>query len=176
MNATNAAWPGDIYTALKEHHVEIIAHVPDAAHAQLLKASEADPDMRVVTLTTEEEGIGLLSGAWAGGRRGVLLMQSSGVGNCINALTLPQLCRIPFITIVSMRGEWGEFIPWQVPMGQATPKVLDAMGVHLFRVDDACEVGSTTDAAIKFAFNTRRSAAILLSQRLIGAKVFKSGE
>lgn len=103
-------------------------------------------------------------------------MQSSGVGNCINALTLPQLCRIPFITIVSMRGEWGEFIPWQVPMGQATPKVLDAMGVHLFRVDDASEVGSTTDAAIKFAFNTRRSAAILLSQRLIGAKVFKSGE
>jgi len=75
-----------------------------------------------------------------------------------------------------MRGEWGEFIPWQVPMGQATPKVLDAMGVHLFRVDDASEVGSTTDAAIKFAFNTRRSAAILLSQRLIGAKVFKSGE
>ena len=91
---------------------------------------EAQNDMDVVTLTTEEEGVGLVCGAWAGGRKGVLLMQSSGVGNCINALALPVICRIPFLTIVSMRGEWGEFIPWQVPMGQGTPKVLEAMDVQ----------------------------------------------
>jgi sulfopyruvate decarboxylase alpha subunit len=134
---------------------------------------EAHDDVDVVTLTSEEEGVGLLCGAWAGGRKGVLLMQSSGVGNCINAMALPQICRIPMVTIVSMRGEWGEFIPWQVPMGLATPKVLEAMDVRVFRADYADEVGSTVDAAIRFAFHTRRSAAVLLSQKMIGAKQFK---
>ena len=102
-------------------------------------------------------------------------MQSSGVGNCINALALPNICRIPFLTIVSMRGEWGEFIPWQVPMGQGTPKVLEAMDVKIFRVDYKKEVGITVDAAAKYAFNTRRSSAVLLSQKMIGAKEFKNG-
>jgi hypothetical protein len=72
-------------------------------------------------LTTEEEGIALAAGAWLGGQRAVLLMQSSGVGNCINMLSLPVNCRMPFLTLVTMRGEWGEFNPWQVPMGTATP-------------------------------------------------------
>jgi sulfopyruvate decarboxylase TPP-binding subunit len=103
-------------------------------------------------------------------------MQSSGVGNTINALALPSVCRIPFITIVTMRGEWGEFIPWQVPMGQGTPKVLEAMGVHLFRVDDQVETGATVEAAANLAYNTRRSVAVLLSQKLIGAKQFKQGD
>ena len=102
-------------------------------------------------------------------------MQSSGVGNCINAIALPIICRIPFLTIVSMRGEWGEFIPWQVPMGQGTPKVLEAMDVQVFRADYKSEVGATVDAAAKIAFNTRRSAAVLLSQKMIGAKQFKEG-
>ena len=133
---------------------------------------EAQNDIDVVTLTTEEDGVGLLCGAWAGGRKGVLLMQSSGVGNCINALALPNIGRIPFVTIVSMRGEWGEFIPWQVPMGQGTPKVLEAMDVRVFRADYKQEVGTTVDAAAKFAFNTRQSAAVLLSQKMIGAKQF----
>ena len=102
-------------------------------------------------------------------------MQSSGVGNCINALALPNICRIPFLTIVSMRGEWGEFIPWQVPMGLGTPKVLEAMDVKTFRVDYENEVGDTVNAAANFAFNTRKSAAVLLSQKMIGAKQFKNG-
>ena len=123
----------------------------------------------------EEEGIGLSCGAWAGGRRSALLMQSSGVGNCINALALPNICKIPFLSIVSMRGEWGEFIPWQVPMGKGTPKVLEAMNVNVFRADKKEEVGLTVDAAAKFAFNTRSSSAVLLSQRMIGAKQFKNG-
>ena len=117
----------------------------------------------------------MLSGAWAGGRKGVLLMQSSGVGNCANALALPNICRIPFLTIVSMRGEWGEFVPWQVPMGLGTPKVLEAMDVRLFRCDYKEEVGMTVEAAATFAFNTRQSAAVLLSQKMIGAKQFKEG-
>ena len=120
-------WHKDIFDVLNEQGVSLVAHVPDAGHTPLIKRCEAANDIDVVTLTTEEEGIGLLSGAWAGGRKGVLLMQSSGVGNCANALALPIICRIPFLTIVSMRGEWGEFIPWQVPMGQGTPGVLEAL-------------------------------------------------
>ena len=160
---------------LLDNGVSLAAHVPDAGHAPLLDLLRQETGVAVVTLTTEEEGVGLLCGAWAGGRRGVLLMQSSGVGNCVNALALPAACRIPFLTIVSMRGEWGEFIPWQVPMGQATPSVLEAMGVRVFRVDRDDEVADTLDAAARLAFNARLSSAVLLSQRLLGAKQFSEG-
>lgn len=168
-------WHQDIFNVLREQDITLVAHVPDAGHTPLINMCEAQNDIDVVTLTTEEEGVGLLCGAWAGGRRGVLLMQSSGVGNCINALALPNICRIPFVTIVSMRGEWGEFIPWQVPMGLATPTVLEAMDVRVFRADYQQEVGATVEAATRFAFNTRRSTAVLLSQKMIGAKQFKEG-
>lgn len=173
--ANTINWHQDIFNVLREQDISLIAHVPDAGHSPLIRMCEAQNDMDVVTLTTEEDGVGLLCGAWAGGRKGVLLMQSSGVGNCINALALPIICRIPFLTIVSMRGEWGEFIPWQVPMGQGTPKVLEAMDVRVFRADYQGEVGATVDAAAKFAHNTRQSAAVLLSQKMIGAKQFKEG-
>jgi sulfopyruvate decarboxylase alpha subunit len=168
-------WHKDIFDVLNAQDISLVAHVPDAGHTPLIKRCDAANDIDVVTLTTEEEGIGLLSGAWAGGRKGVLLMQSSGVGNCANALALPNICRIPFLTIVSMRGEWGEFVPWQVPMGLGTPKVLEAMDVRLFRCDYKEEVGMTVEAAATFAFNTRQSAAVLLSQKMIGAKQFKEG-
>jgi sulfopyruvate decarboxylase alpha subunit len=158
---------------LQHHQISLVAHVPDGGHSDLIKLCDAQAGMDTVTLTTEEDGVGLLCGGWAGKRRGVLLIQSSGVGNCVNALALPAVCRIPLLMIVSMRGEWGEFIPWQVPMGEATPKVLQAMHVHTQRVDDAADVGPTVTAAAEFAFNTRRSAAVLLSQKLLGAKQFK---
>ena len=168
-------WHLDIFNVLREQDITLVAHVPDAGHTPLIERCEAHNEIDVVTLTTEQDGVGLLAGAWAGGRKGVLLMQSSGVGNCVNALALPIICRIPFLTIVSMRGEWGEFIPWQVPMGKGTPGVLEAMDVDVFRADHQREVGYTVDAAAKFAFNTRRSAAVLLSQRMIGAKQFSEG-
>lgn len=168
-------WHQDIFDVLCEQDFSLIGHVPDAGHTPLINKCEASNRFDVVTLTTEEDGVGLMTGAWAGGRKGVLLMQSSGVGNCINAMALPNICSAPFLTIISMRGEWGEFIPWQVPMGQGTPKVLEAMDVKVFRADYKTEVGLTVDAAAKFAFNTRRSAAVLLSQKMIGAKQFKEG-
>ena len=170
-----ADWRRDIFEVLRDQGFTLVAHVPDAAHAPLIARCEAHDGMQVVTLTTEEEGVGLICGAWAGGCKGVLLMQSSGVGNCGNALALPAACRIPFLTIVSMRGEWGEFIPWQVPMGQGTPGLLEAMNVRAFRADHAHEVGETVDAAARLAHNTRQSAAVLLSQRMIGAKQFEEG-
>ena len=174
MTAT-VDWHRDIHDALRARDVTLVAHVPDAGHTPLIEKCEASNDVDVVTLTTEEEGVGLLCGAWAGGRRGALLMQSSGVGNCVNALALPAVCRVPLVAIVSMRGEWGEFVPWQVPMGQGAPKVLEAMGVRLFRADSRSEVGAAVAAAADFAFNTRASVAVLLSQKMIGAKQFREG-
>ena len=168
-------WRRDIFNVLRDRDFSLVAHVPDAAHAPLITMCEAHDKMDVVTLTTEEEGVGLICGAWAGGCKGVLLMQSSGVGNCGNALALPAICRIPFLTIVSMRGEWGEFIPWQVPMGQGAPGLLEAMNVRVFRAGHPREVGEAVDAAATLAHNTRQSVAVLLSQRMIGAKQFEEG-
>ncbi len=174
-SAQQIDWHRDIFDVLRAQNISLIAHVPDAGHTPLIKLCEQNNEMEVVTLTSEEEGVGLVCGAWAGGRKGVLLMQSSGVGNCINAIALPIVCRIPFLTIVSMRGEWGEFIPWQMPMGQGAPGVLEAMDVRLFRADYKHEVGATVEAAGQLAHNTRQSAAVLLSQKMIGAKQFKEG-
>ena len=101
-------------------------------------------------------------------------MQSSGVGNTINALAMPNACRVPFVTIVSMRGEWGEFVPWQIPMGQATPQVLEAMGVVVLRADAPEDVRETVQAAIRMAFDGNRQVAVLLSQKLIGTKDFRA--
>ena len=129
--------------------------------------------MRAISLTTEEEGVAMLAGAWLGGDPGVLLMQSSGVGNCINMLSLNQECRIPLLTLITMRGEWGEFNPWQVPMGQATAKVLELSGMQVYRVDEAKEIVETVRAAAKLAFDSCRAVAVLISQRVIGTKDFK---
>ena len=114
----------------------------------------------------------MLWGAHLGGDRGVLLVQSSGVGNCINMLSLPQTCRMPFMMIVTMRGEYGEFNPWQNAMGLATEAVLTAMQVVCYRCERAEEVGPTVENAARFTFEGGRPVAILLSQRLIGAKAF----
>src|SRR5271166_4167567 len=130
-----ASWQAQVYAALKAARITQLAYVPDAGHAYLIEAAHADPAMRAVVLTTEEEGIAFAAGAWLGGQRAVLLMQSSGVGNCINMLSLPVNCRMPFLTLVTMRGEWAEFNPWQVPMGTGTPTELAAAGVHVRRAD-----------------------------------------
>jgi sulfopyruvate decarboxylase TPP-binding subunit len=114
----------------------------------------------------------MLLGSWLGGAKGVLLMQSSGVGNCINMLSLPVLHRAPLPMIVTMRGDFGEFNPAQVPMGNATQPALEAMGTLVRRADTPEEVVPVVDAVLRLAFNTFRPTAALLGQRLIGAKTF----
>jgi len=129
-----------------------------------------DDSLRAVVLTTEEEGIALAAGAWLGGARAVLLMQSSGVGNCINMLSLMNTCRFPWLALVTMRGEWAEFNPWQIPMGQATPTVLCAMGVTVLRLDRPEEAGEVVSAAAALAYDGDQQVAVLLSQRMLGRK------
>jgi sulfopyruvate decarboxylase alpha subunit len=167
-----SSWPDEIFAALHRFDVRQVPYVPDAGHSQLITRVLASPDMRGIPLTTEEEGVALLVGAWAGGQRGVLLMQSSGVGNCINMLSLTQVFRFPFLTLVTMRGEWGEFNPWQVPMGSSTQAALELCGVRVLRASHPAEVREVVEAAAGQAYNACTPTAVLLSQRLIGAKVF----
>ena len=156
--------------ALKTAGIRQIGYVPDAGHTRLIERVQADPEIRAVGLTSEEEGIGLAAGAWLGGQRAALLMQSSGVGNCINMLSLAKSCRFPLTLLITMRGEWGEFNPWQVPMGTKTQAALELMDVLVYRVERAEEAGETAAAALDIAFNGSLATAVLLSQRLIGAK------
>jgi len=167
-----ATWPDQIYDTLKEHSVRQVALVPDAGHSRLIQRCLSDDAMRVVTLTTEEEGVAMLCGAWLGGEKGVLLMQSSGVGNCVNMLSLAIMHRTPLAMIVTMRGDFGEFNPAQVPMGSATQPVLEAMGTLVRRADRPEDVAPTVDATLRMAFNTFRPAAALIGQRVLGAKTF----
>jgi sulfopyruvate decarboxylase alpha subunit len=163
-------WPADVYKTFKRLEIAQVAYVPDAGHTQLILDCSADADMETVSLTTEQEGVAMLAGGWLGGKRGALLMQSSGAGNCINMLSLAQECRFPMLMLVTMRGEWGEFNPWQLTMGQGTGKILEAAGCVVQRVDRAEEVGEVVFAAGQMAFSTNRPIAVLIGQRVIGFK------
>jgi sulfopyruvate decarboxylase alpha subunit len=174
--ATNPAslhWADAVHAMFKAANIRQIAIVPDAGHARLIRLCEKDRAMRVVRLTTEEEGIALLGDAWLGGEKGVLLMQSSGVGNCINMLSLSLTCQFPLLMLVTMRGDHGEFNPAQVPMGNATQAVLEDIGVIVKRADTGEEVPEMVSSAIRLAFNTYRPLALLIGQRVSGAKDFR---
>ena len=162
-------WPHEVHRALSTAHVRIVGYVPDAGHQRLIELCQGDRKMRAVVLTTEEEGIGLAAGAWLGGEKSVLLMQSSGVGNVINAAGMLKTCRIPLLMIVTMRGEEGEFNSWQVPMGEATPAVLEAMDVRVRRAARADEIAPFVADALR----QEQATAVLISQGVIGIKSFQ---
>ncbi len=165
-----ADWRDEIFAALKRAEIRQIGYVPDAGHAHLIELCRNDPEIHAVPLTSEQEGVALAAGAWLGGARAALLMQSSGVGNCINMLSLAKNCRFPLLMLVTMRGEWAEFNPWQVPMGTKTQAALELMDVLVYRVERPEDAAETVAAAIDIAFDGDAAAAVLLSQRLIGAK------
>jgi sulfopyruvate decarboxylase alpha subunit len=169
---TTTRWQDDMYDLLRRHNVTQFAYVPDAGHRIMIDRSLADPGAQSVALTTEEEGVALMAGADLGGARGVLLMQSSGAGNCINMLSLIKGGHFPFLTILSMRGDFGEGNPWQFPMGQAVEPVLQAMGVICMRAEAPEEVVPTVSAALTMAFQGGNAVAVLLTQKLLGAKAF----
>jgi sulfopyruvate decarboxylase alpha subunit len=172
--ATN--WPDDIFRVFRAADIRQVAYVPDAGHTRLINLCRDDNVIRAIGLTTEEEGVALLAGAWLGGQRGALLMQSSGVGNCINMLSLITQCRFPLLTLVTMRGQWGEFNPWQVPMGQNSGEQLRLAGTLVYPVDDASHMAETVEQAARLAFEGGISVAVLISQRIIGSKTFGKSE
>jgi sulfopyruvate decarboxylase alpha subunit len=165
-------WAADVHRVLNAAHVRQVAYVPDAGLTRLIAFCEADTETRDVLLSNEAEGIGMLAGAWLGGERGALLIQSSGIGNVVAPLSLVRACRFPLLMIVTMRGNWGEVNPWQVPMGFAGPEHLVAAGVIVYPVEKAAEVGETVAAAAQLAFESQVAVAVLISQRVIGSKAF----
>ncbi|MFT4195921.1 phosphonopyruvate decarboxylase [Ottowia sp.] len=168
--STAPAWQESIFKVLKAGGVRQVAYVPDAGHSHVIRSVIADPDIQDVVLTTEEEGVAVCSGAWLGGQRAVLLMQSSGVGNCVNMFSLLQAADFPFFTLVTMRGEYAEFNPWQGPMGRATQAALELMGIHVLRVSRPEEVEEIVSAGFDAAFEAGGKVAVLLGQNLIGRK------
>ena len=163
-------WRDEIFAALRTAEIRQVGYVPDAGHARLIELCRAEPTIRAVPLSSEEEGVALAAGAWLGGQRAALLMQSSGVGNCINMLSLAKSCRFPLVILVAMRGEWAEFNPWQVPMGSRTQAALELCDVLVYRVERPEDAAETVAAALDIAFNGDLATAVLLSQRLLGAK------
>ena len=170
------SWQHVVYDVLRRHDVTQFAYVPDAGHRvaidRSIEDSQTNKDVHTVALTTEEEGVALCAGAHLGGKRGAVLMQSSGVGNCINFLSLVKGGQFPLLLVLSMRGDFGEGNPWQLPMGQATRPVLEAMGVICLDCNREDEVEKTIDAACTMVFKSGQAVAVLLTQKLIGAKSF----
>jgi sulfopyruvate decarboxylase alpha subunit len=170
-SVASVPWWQTAYERFKANGIRLVVHVPDAALVGLIGACEDDPEIEVLQLTREEEGVGILSGAYLGGTRGALLMQSSGLGNCVNALGgLPMAYRIPFLIVITPRGRLSEFNPSQVPAGRAVPKVLDALGIETATMDRLDEVGTLVDQAIYTAFSTSQPVALIASTLLTGGK------
>jgi len=163
-------WQAEVFDRIKSSGIEMVAYVPDAGHSALIEKSIDDPEIEDVVLTTEEEGVALCSGAWLGGMRSLLLMQSSGVGNCVNMFSLPRMARTPLVIIVTMRGEYAEFNPWQVPMGSATEQALRLCDFQVYRVEQPEEAAETVQAAIDMAYGSDLAVAVLFSQKMLGRK------
>ena len=172
MTRTAPQWPDDIFRELIDLKVHHVAYVPDAGHTRLIQLCGDHDGMTMIPLTTEEEGIGVLAGAWLGGERGVLLVQSSGIGNCINLLALPRVCRFPLLILATMRGQSAELNPWQMPMGQISGEVLRLAGVVVHEVEEPERVGKTVATAGRMAFDGPAAAAVLISQQVVGVKAF----
>ena len=166
-SAGQKGWPDRIHAVLKRHAVKQVGYVPDTGHARLIELCVNDNAMTDVILSSEAEGPGLVLGAALGGERAALLMQSSGVGNCINTFSILKNCAIPCVVLVTMRGEFNDFNPWQVPMGSITEPALKLCGFQVYRVDREDDVEPVTDAACRMAFGgAGLQAAVLLSQRM----------
>ena len=169
-------WQRNIFKVLKDGGVSQVAYVPDAGHSHVIRSVIEDPEIEDIVLTTEEEGVAIASGAWLGGQRAVLLMQSSGVGNCVNMFSLLQAADFPFLTLVTMRGEYAEFNPWQGPMGRATQAALELMGIHVLRASRPEEVEDLITAGLEAAFQAGDRVAVLLGQNLVGRKKWERNQ
>ena len=171
-NDAAPSWQDRLYDQLRANGVDLFVYVPDAGHKQTINRAKADPDATAIALTNEAEGVPILAGYHLGGKKGVLLMQSSGVGNCVNQFSLIEIGRFPFLTFIAMRGEYGEQNQWQFPMGRGVEPCLTAMGLHALKVSTEADLAAATQAGLDMAFRGLQGVGVMLSQRLIGTKAF----
>ena len=165
------AWADIMLACLKANGVRTVVHVPDTVLTGLIRLADDDPAIDVFGPTREEEGVGMVCGAYLGGSPGALLMQNSGLGNAANAIaSLAVPYQIPFMLVISQRGELGEFNTVQVGMGQALRPTLDGLDVPHFTMEREDEVEKIMTGAIKLAFSTDRPVAVIVSPLLSGGK------
>jgi sulfopyruvate decarboxylase alpha subunit len=165
-------WASDLFDLFIKAGVTLFPYIPDAGNAKLIELADSHNEARSVLLTSEEEGVAVCAGADLVGRRSVLCMQSSGVGNCPNILSLVNGGNFPILMMISMRGDYGEENPWQYPMGIAVEPILHTMGVLTFRVDKLQELEQATKAALSATGMGGHAAALILGQSFLGAKAF----
>ena len=165
------AWADTMVAVLKKYNVRFLNYVPDTKIEKLLEAARNLGGFELLPLTREEEGIGVVCGQSIGGARGVLLCPTAGLGNSINALaSLAIAYRIPCPIIIGVRGDLGEFNPAQIPMGQATPNILEAMRIPMYRITSEDDTDRMTDGALRVCYASEGPVAILVTNELAGWK------
>jgi len=168
-----SAWHAVILDTLKANDVRLVVHVPDRVLTPLIAAVDADPFFTAFAATREEEALGIVTGAWMGGMRGALLMQTSGFATLPNALaSLALPCQIPALMFVSERGTLGEFNLGQAMVCRTMRPVLDALGVEHHTITRHDELAFIVDRSIKQAVATQAPVTFILSPLLTGGKVF----
>jgi sulfopyruvate decarboxylase alpha subunit len=173
MKARPAVWHETVLECLKSNDVRLVLYVPDRVLTSLIKALEADDFFICFTCTREEEALGILAGAWMGGMRGAVLMQTSGfatIPNALASLILP--CQIPALIFVSERGTLGEFNLGQAMVLKCMRPVLDALAVDQHTITRQEEFAFIVDRSIKQAIAIQQPVAFILSPLLTGGKVF----
>lgn len=168
---TQRSWTEQAVSALERLDVELVAYLPDTTLSPLIDALDAHEDVETVLVNREESAVGVVSGAWLGGTRAALCCQSSGLANTFNALASLSLpARIPFLALVTRRGDLGEFNLAQVPAGYNLPGILDEMGVRNHVVDDPELTGERVRMAGQTAFWTETPYVVLLDSTVVGYK------
>jgi sulfopyruvate decarboxylase alpha subunit len=175
MQARPAAWYEIVLATLKSNDVKLVVYVPDRVLTPLIKAFHDDPYFTTFAATREEEAIGIVTGAWMGGMRAAVLMQTSGFATLPNALaSLVMPCQIPALLFVSERGTLGEFNLGQAMVCRTMRPVLDALGVETHTLTRQDELAFIVDRSIKQAVATQAPVTFILSPLLTGGKVFEA--
>ncbi len=168
----DANWSKHMADVLRRNGIRLFATVPDYIVTQVLEHLWSDSQCRVVTVCREEEGLGLLSGAFMAGRRGALIMQNSGLGNCVNTLgSLNVASQIPVVLVMSHRGDLGEFNPAQVPVGQAAERILEALDIRSLMPRSIADLEAQADGLIKLGYTRSLPVAFILPAELTGGKL-----
>lgn len=167
-------WYDIVLATLKANDVRLVVYVPDRVFTPLIKGIHADPFFNTFAATREEEALGIITGAWMGGLRGAVLMQTSGFGTIPNALaSLVVPCQIPALIFVSERGTLGEFNLGQALVCKTMRPVLNSLAIENITITRQDELAFTIDRSIKQAVATQAPVTFILSPLLTGGKVFE---
>jgi len=167
------AWHEIVRDVLKRHKVSLVTYVPDNVLRPLIDAVHADPFFTTFSVAREEEGLGIVAGAWMGGTRGILLMQTSGFATLANVLaSLAVPYQIPVLMMVSERGTLGEFNIGQALVAHTMRPVLQTLNVEHPVITRHDELEFIVDRSITQAVATQAPCCLILSPLLTGGKVF----